>query len=87
MKICFSYSADENYYAYVKNSINSLVKNAPNVYANIDLVDFNQTYINFVDSNMIKFNYIFPKVPSNKITIKNKGCEVLKERTVSLTGA
>ena len=87
MKICFSYSVDENYYTYVKNSINSLIKNAPNVYANIDLVDFNQTYINFVDSNKIKFNYIFPKVPSNKITIKNKGCEALSERIVSLTGA
>jgi hypothetical protein len=87
MKICFSYSADENYYSYVKNSVNSLITNAPNVHANIDLVDFNQTHLNFVNSNKIKFNYIFPKVPSNKITIKNKGCEALTERTVSLTGA
>jgi len=87
MKICFSYSIDENYSDYLTNSLNSLLKNAPNVCANVDLIDFKIQENNFPKNDKIKYNYINPNLPTDKITIKNKGCSVLKERTVNLTGA
>lgn len=87
MKICFSYSIDENYSNFLNNSLKSLLKNAPNLHAYVDLINFKTQDNNFPQNEKITYNYLNVDVPSDKITIKNKGCSVLKERTVNLTGA
>lgn len=84
MKICFSYSCDLAYIPYLKKSLDTLNKNAPRCFANVDIINSPESVI---DSNNVSINYTNKLFEENHILIKNKTSEILKERFVSMAGA
>lgn len=85
MKICLSYSVDNNYIPYVQKSIASLNTNSPEVSAFIDLIDVPT----FELKNLKNTLYVHSNsnLDDTKITIKNKTSHIIKERKVSIRGA
>jgi len=84
MKICFSYSCDAAYLPYLKKSLDTLNKNAPRCFANIDIINSPGAII---ENNNIEVTHTNQVFFEEHILIKNKTSEILKERFVGMAGA
>jgi len=85
MRICLSYSVDNNYIPYVQKSIASLNTNSPEVSAFVDLIDVSNFEFKNLKNTFVEYNN--SNLDDTKITIKNKTSHIVKERKVSIRGA